>query len=116
MGRGAVTHWFPSLWPPVLFPPGLQRLELVKRLGCTDLNSSYSPQKTLSQPTVLGCCVLSLSLSTPIVFLCSEHMCCLFLPAHKEATFNSQLECLRAQLLQTMTEVFLLAERLVVVR
>lgn len=110
LGRGAVTHWFPSLWPPVLFPPGLQRLELVKRLGCTDLNSSYSPQKTLALANQL------FFFSTPIVFLCNEHMRCLFLPAHKEATFNSQLECLRAQLLETMTEVFLLAERLVVVR
>lgn len=51
---GAVTHWFPPPWPPVLFPPRLQRLDLVKRLGCTDLNSSYSPQKThaLGQPTI----------------------------------------------------------------
>lgn len=26
--------------------------ELVKRLNCTDLNSSSSPQKTLSQPAI----------------------------------------------------------------
>lgn len=45
---GTVTHWFPSPWPPMLFPPRLQRLELVKCLGCTDLNSSYSPQKTFA--------------------------------------------------------------------
>lgn len=45
---GAVTHCFPPHWPPMLFPPRLQRLELVKLLSFTDLNSSYSPQKTLS--------------------------------------------------------------------
>lgn len=66
LGRGAVTHWFPSLWPPVLFPPELQRLELVKRLGCTDLNSSYSPQKTLSQPTVFRVVVFFPSPSPPL--------------------------------------------------
>lgn len=37
---------FPGL--PVLFPPGLQQLDLVERLCCSDLNSSYSPQKTLA--------------------------------------------------------------------
>lgn len=65
-GRELWRTGFPSLWPPVLFPPGLQRLELVKCLGCTDLNSSYSPQKTLAlanQPFF----------STPIAFLCDEH-------------------------------------------
>lgn len=70
IGPGAVTHWFPSLWPPMLFPPRLQRLELVKRLGCTDLNSSYSPQKTLALAN-------QLFFSTPIVFLCNKHVLCL---------------------------------------
>lgn len=70
IGPGAVTHWFPSRWPPVLFPPRLQRLELVKCLGCTDLNSSYSPQKTLALPN-------QPFFSIPIVFLCNEHTLCL---------------------------------------
>lgn len=70
IGLGAVTHWFPSRWPPVLFPPRLQRLELVKCLGCTDLNSSYSPQKTLALAN-------RPFFSIPIVFLCNEHTLCL---------------------------------------
>lgn len=47
----ALVSPFPGL--PVLFPPRLQQLDLVERLCCSDLNSSYSPQKTLasaSQP------------------------------------------------------------------
>ena len=120
IGPGAVTHWFPSPWPPMLFPPRLQRLELVKRLGCTDLNSTYSPQKTLSQPTFFSPLV-------PIVFLCNERVLYLYkcpflyirkrlLKKKKKKVITLPAVILRVELLETMTEGFRLAQRPVVVR
>lgn len=72
---GAVTHWFPPPWPPVLFPPRLQRLDLVKRLGCTDLNSSYSPQKTHALASQRSSHILSPQQVCKRSFLYMEKLC-----------------------------------------
>lgn len=115
---GAVTRTFPSPWPPMLFPPRLQRLDLVKRPGCTDLNSSYSPQKTLafaSQPTFFfPAYSLSVQWAYALFVFKSSFLYIRKLRLKGVIPFPAVIP--QSSAVGTMTEFFLLAEWLTVMR